>query len=227
MSQPESTIVMRSFTRAFKIPILIGKFEGGVSLPGGPYALVQVVAMVGTYLAAIVLRPLWGQWGVLDFIAAAIPALAAGFLAGKISFGARGPVAIAASLIGGMSSPTFGSYHGKALGWPGRSLGELFPSRPALRVLVIADHVTATPALRNPAPATVAQSRAQQATPAGPTPPQAGQPAAGGPPVPARPVLVAAFPGRDADVTRLPNRTTGPGPVTAIERLLAAAEKVS
>lgn len=227
MSQPESTTVMRSFTRAFKIPILIGKFEGGVSLPGGPYALVQVMTMIAVYLAAIVLRPLWGQWGVLDFIAAALPALAAGFLAGKISFGARGPVAIAASLIGGMSSPTFGSYHGKALGWPGRTLGDLFPSRPALRVLVIADYVSATTGLSDPTPAPVAQSREQHATPAGPIPPRAGHLAVEVPFVPARPDLVAASLGRDADATRFLNRTTGPGPVTAIERLLAAAEKVS
>lgn len=254
MTQQPQTPVMRSFTRAFKIPILIGKFEGGVSLPGGPYSLVQILTAIATYLAAIMLRPFWGQWGIADFLAAAIPALTIGFFAGKISFGARGPIAIATSLLGGMTSPSFGSYRGKPMVWPTRTLTELLPARGGYRVLVIANSVTdsvtdsvtggATDDPLSPGTATSAPVQPLLSAPTRPpgdalAPPAAGQPRphprlrlrssprrGGRGPSPRRPATVPAPAGRTPDLAP-PVPGGARVPVTAVERLLAAAEKVS
>ncbi len=126
---------MRQFTRAFKIPVLVGKIEG-FSLPGGPYTLTQLVVTVLVFVLACWLRPLWGHWGVLDFAAAAAGAAPCGFLAGKLSFGARDPLAIASSVLAGLVSPRFGRHQGRPVRWPAPRPGRA--ARPgAARVLVI------------------------------------------------------------------------------------------
>lgn len=113
MTVPDSAQVMRSFTRAFKVPVLIGKIQGW-HIPGGPFTVPQVLLAVGTYVTAMWLRPVWGRWGVLDYLAAALLAAPVGFFAGKRT-GARDPLTAGWALLSVLSGPTHGRYRGRPL----------------------------------------------------------------------------------------------------------------
>ena len=114
MTVPDSAQVMRSFTRAFKVPVLIGKIQGW-HIPGGPFTVPQVLLAVGTYVTAMWLRPTWGRWGVLDYLAAALLAAPVGFFAGKLRTGARDPLTAGWALLSVLSGPTHGRYRGRPL----------------------------------------------------------------------------------------------------------------
>ena len=53
--------VAKWYTRASRVRIVIAKFDGRWKLPGGPYPIPELVALVGGILATLFLLPRLGQ----------------------------------------------------------------------------------------------------------------------------------------------------------------------
>lgn len=60
----ERALIGRSYTRARKHPLVIGKLPGGGRIPGGPYTITQIVTMVGVFVLLLALRDLWAFFGL-------------------------------------------------------------------------------------------------------------------------------------------------------------------
>ncbi|WP_406451553.1 conjugal transfer protein [Streptomyces sp. NBC_00876] len=60
----EKALIGRSYTRARKHPLVVGKLPGGGRLPGGPYTITQIVTMVGVFVLLLGLRDLWAVFGL-------------------------------------------------------------------------------------------------------------------------------------------------------------------
>ena len=105
---------MADALKAAKVPVLIGKIQGW-HIPGGPFTVPQVRLAVGASVTAMWLRPTWGRWGVLDYLAAAMRAGPVGFFAGKLRTGARDPLTAGWALLSVLSGPTHGRYRGRPL----------------------------------------------------------------------------------------------------------------
>lgn len=191
---PPTTRTMRTFTKAFKINVLIGKVNG-FHLPFGPYTVPQVVSAGVLYLAAMVCRPWWGQYGAFDYLVPLVVALPAGWGLGQLDFGARSPLAWVLGLAAATTAPAFGCVNGRPTRWSRARPG----AGRAVRVCVVPD--PAPPVSGVP----IGSERAAAAPAAGvevPLPP----------PPPRAPAPATAVSAR---------------PVTALDRLLAAAAKVS
>ncbi|MEU2024273.1 TcpE family conjugal transfer membrane protein [Streptomyces sp. NPDC016469] len=57
-------LIGRSYTRARKHPLVIGKLPGGGRIPGGPYTITQIVTMVVVFVLLLGLRDLWAFFGL-------------------------------------------------------------------------------------------------------------------------------------------------------------------
>lgn len=68
MSTPgdQQVQVGRSYTRARRFPLVIGKLPGGGRIVGGPYTLSQVGVMVATIIVLYVSTPVWAHLGYGD-----------------------------------------------------------------------------------------------------------------------------------------------------------------
>ncbi len=67
--------VAKWYTRASRVRIVIAKFDGRWKLPGGPYPIPELVALVGGILATLFLLPRVGQpvlTGAVGIVATAI-----------------------------------------------------------------------------------------------------------------------------------------------------------
>ncbi|MFF4344717.1 hypothetical protein ACFY00_32955 [Kitasatospora sp. NPDC001540] len=62
-STGEDVLVGRSYTRARRSPLVIGKLPGAGRLPGGPYTITQVVTMVLVFVVLITTKALWAHFG--------------------------------------------------------------------------------------------------------------------------------------------------------------------
>jgi hypothetical protein len=71
--------VAKWYTRASRVRIVIAKFDGRWKLPGGPYPIPELVALVGGILATLFLLPRLGQ---------PLPTVAVGVTATAIAVGA-------------------------------------------------------------------------------------------------------------------------------------------
>lgn len=60
----EKPLIGRSYTRARKHPLVIGKLPGGGRIPGGPYTITQIVTMVVVFVLLLSLRSLWAFFGL-------------------------------------------------------------------------------------------------------------------------------------------------------------------
>jgi len=68
VSASEEELIGRSYTRARKHPLVIGKLPGAGRLPGGPYTITQVMTMVLTFGFLVMTRGLWAHFGVMNFL---------------------------------------------------------------------------------------------------------------------------------------------------------------
>ncbi|RKE03025.1 hypothetical protein [Streptomyces sp. TLI_171] len=59
----DEALIGRSYTRARRSPLVIGKLPGAGRLPGGPYTITQIVTMVLTFVALIATKALWAYFG--------------------------------------------------------------------------------------------------------------------------------------------------------------------
>lgn len=105
------------YTKARRIPTLIGKDAAGRRIPGGPYTAMQVIAALVTPAALWNTRALWA--GQLTGLATMIAVLGLSFgvvkLLGKVDFASRNPLLVASSLFRQAFTPAGGSLAGTAL----------------------------------------------------------------------------------------------------------------
>ncbi|GAA2773110.1 hypothetical protein [Kitasatospora cinereorecta] len=59
----DDTLIGRSYTRARRSPLVIGKLPGAGRLPGGPYTISQIVTMVLAFVALITTKAVWAHFG--------------------------------------------------------------------------------------------------------------------------------------------------------------------
>lgn len=105
------------YTKARRIPTLIGKDAAGRRIPGGPYTALQAIAALLTPAVTWSTRALWD--GQLTGLATIIAVLAMSFgvvkLLGKVDFASRNPLLLTNSFLRQMLTPSGGSLAGKAL----------------------------------------------------------------------------------------------------------------
>lgn len=105
------------YTKARRIPTLIGKDAAGRRIPGGPYTALQAIAALVTPAVTWSTRALWA--GQLTGLATLIAVLAVSFgvvkLLGKVDFASRNPLLLTSSFVRQMLTPPGGSLAGTAL----------------------------------------------------------------------------------------------------------------
>ena len=160
MSEHETLAVVRYHTAGRRQPMLIGKDASGRRLPGGPYTIYQVVAVVVVATGMWHTTSLWAtqMTAISALLIIGAAAVAAGFLIGRLDFSGRNPLLILLSLLA--VTPILISGH------PGRISGRTLPANPSRRVRA---PVTAHrgPAQQNPRSVADPLLAGPAATPAG------------------------------------------------------------
>jgi len=106
----------RFFTRARKIPILVGRLPDGRPLPGGPYTLVQVMSGAGAGLVLSKSTALWAHMGgLLDLVLAAGIVVGIVWGTGKLPSAGRNPFTWLLDAVALYSTPRQGSVRGRPL----------------------------------------------------------------------------------------------------------------
>lgn len=128
MSEHETPDLVRYHTAGRRQPMLIGKDASGRRLPGGPYTIYQVVAVVVVATGMWHTTSLWADQmtaiSALLIIGAA--AVGAGYLVGRLDLSGRNPLLVLLSLLA--VTPLLISGH------PGRVSGRALPAKPSRRV---------------------------------------------------------------------------------------------
>ncbi|WP_369370338.1 hypothetical protein AB1046_16275 [Promicromonospora sp. Populi] len=192
------TETAKFYTKARRIPMLVGKLPSGGRIWGGPYTITQVGA--GAVVAFVLWRtaPLWAQMGGFMNIAVAVGVVVGVVWAtGKLPSSGRNPVAFV------MDAMNLSSSRGRLSG------GQVTLPKPRLithRVMVVLPAPPATAARRSAPVAGPARSVAVPVAgpTAGPAPGQTVRPAG-----PQRPTVVGPVP------TELLPELTGHGPADA------------
>lgn len=106
----------RFFTRARRIPILVGRLPDGRALPGGPYTLVQVMSGAGTGLLLSKTTAVWAHLGgLLDLVFAACVVVGVIWGTGKLPSSGRNPFTWVMDAVALYSVPRQGSMRGRPL----------------------------------------------------------------------------------------------------------------
>lgn len=91
----------RFFTRARRVPTLIGRLHDGSKIPGGPYTLTQVVTAAVVALALWQTTALWARFGgMLNAVLFVGLVYGAAFAAGQIPTGGRNPFGWVTGVLG-------------------------------------------------------------------------------------------------------------------------------
>lgn len=128
MSEHETPDVVRYHTAGRRQPMLIGKDASGRRLPGGPYTIYQVVAVVVVATGMWHTTSLWAtqMTAISALLSIGAAAVGAGFLVGRLDLSGRNPLLILLSLLA--VTPILISGH------PGRVSGRALPVKPSRRV---------------------------------------------------------------------------------------------
>jgi hypothetical protein len=116
-SEDEEILVGRSYTRARRYPLVIGRWPGSqAQLPGGPYSLPQLVVMVGGFVLLVFTREAWARFGLVPnlLLAAGVP-FVAGMAVRRLQLQGRSPWSVAGSVLGLWVTPGGGRLAGRAL----------------------------------------------------------------------------------------------------------------
>lgn len=106
----------RFFTRARRIPILVGRLPDGRALPGGPYTLVQVLSGAGAGLVLAKSTPLWAHFGgLLNVVFAGCVVVGVIWGTGKLPSSGRNPFTWVLDAVALYSVPRQGSMRGRAM----------------------------------------------------------------------------------------------------------------
>lgn len=212
--------VMRIYTRALKVPVLIGRVPGGGSIPLGPYTLPQLVGGAVTLVGGALTLDTWGPLGTAGNLALLLlAAIGVTVVLGRIKTGSRNPVIAAIAAAGTITSPTWGRLAGRPVRArrPTRVTHRLLldlPTAPipgsTLTTTSTAAPTTAAPTLSQPAPTVFAPPAAAATKP----------PAA---PRRIRDWAPALLSGRAARSPVAPAPRPSGAPLSAVGELLAAA----
>lgn len=106
----------RFFTRARRIPILVGRLPDGRPMPGGPYTLVQVLSGAGVGLTLSKTTVLWAHFGgLLDLVFAGCVVVGVVWGTGKLPSSGRNPFTWVLDAVSLYSTPHQGSLRGRPL----------------------------------------------------------------------------------------------------------------
>ena len=156
----------RCYTKARRAPLVHGVIRDvnggrGIRLPGGPYTLTQLAAIVSTFMVLILTRAVWGGHGVMDVVLLLGLPFAVAFALRHLHVDGRNPAAALLSVMTMLAGPKWGQLHGRPYRRPAR------PARRDTRITLTgaSDERLAVLAAR-PAPAAVPASRPATAVPA-------------------------------------------------------------
>lgn len=141
MSADDEQLIGRSYTRARRHPLVIGKLPGAGRLPGGPYTITQIVTMVVMFLLLVITRQLWARFGVIDILVLAALPWGTAWALRYARLDGRDPARALRSLLVYASSPA----GGRLAGSPQRQ------RRPQLALATCTVHVR-TPTAAAPTP---------------------------------------------------------------------------
>lgn len=113
--------VVRFFTGARRIPLLIGKFPQGGRIPGGPYRLSQLFVGSIVLVAGWNLRFVWGPLvgsPLVQIIALLVAAAGATFAAGRLPATRRRLPDLAMGAVTATTVSSVGSYKGRPVRLP-------------------------------------------------------------------------------------------------------------
>ena len=114
-----SDLTLQWYTRARRLPRLIGKVPGGHDIPGGPYTITQAVGTAVVVVVGYATTGIWGtdngltNYGIL-FVVALVTLIGLRFVKNT----GRNPIAAGVSLVGAFTSPVQGTYRGRAIRTP-------------------------------------------------------------------------------------------------------------
>lgn len=104
------------YTRARRIPILIGRLHDGTAIPGGPYTITQLAVGGGSALVMAKTTAIWAVFGLLiNVVVFVAVVLGLTFLAGRLPSTGRNPIAWAADGLGLLISTPGGVQNGRAM----------------------------------------------------------------------------------------------------------------
>ncbi|WP_331718412.1 hypothetical protein OH782_41695 (plasmid) [Streptomyces sp. NBC_01544] len=117
-SETSDELIGRCYTKARRAPLVHGVIRDvnggrGIRLPGGPYTLTQLAAIVGTFVALILTRAIWGGHGLMDVVILLGLPFAAAFLLRHLHIDGRNPAAALVSVAVMMTGPRWGRLHGR------------------------------------------------------------------------------------------------------------------
>lgn len=107
--------VARFYTRARKFPKLIGRLHDGTRIPGGPYTMSQVIALVVLTTGAMLTRGLWGTSVLFDLIVSLAVGIGGAFLLGLLPSQQRNLLSLASGLARATGSSAAGNYNGRTV----------------------------------------------------------------------------------------------------------------
>src|SRR5262245_14891836 len=108
-------LIGHCYTKARRFPLVIGKLPGGGRIPGGPYSLHQIGAMV---VAAIVLKQtsaIWAHFGLLNLVVFVAVPYGLAFALRHARIDGRSPIWAAAGWLSYLSAPRGGRLRGRSL----------------------------------------------------------------------------------------------------------------
>lgn len=118
-SQPADQEVLQWYTRARRVPTLIGRLPKGGRLWGGPYTTTQVVGFVVVVLVGQKTMGIWGRFGwVGNWTALACAAGATLFALRFVKTGGRDPLTALFAVLGLGTGASAGSYDGRPVRLP-------------------------------------------------------------------------------------------------------------
>lgn len=115
MGSPELEVA-RWYTQARRFPKLIGRFQDGRAIPGGPYTQTQFVVGVAMLLVASKTGFVWAHFGLIGNTAVLVGGIwGTVWGLGRLPLGSRSPAAVGAGIYSLASAPTAGKIAGRKI----------------------------------------------------------------------------------------------------------------
>lgn len=151
MPDHENQTVVRYHTAGRRQPMLIGKDASGRRLPGGPYTVYQILAVVIMATTLWHTTALWAprMTSLSTLLVIGAATLGAGYLTGRVDFSGRNPLLILLSLLA--ATPALISTN------PGRLRGRPLPASKPRQVRTLATTSRTTVPVEHPAAPTDSQ----------------------------------------------------------------------
>ncbi|EPH40945.1 hypothetical protein ABT390_35445 [Streptomyces aurantiacus] len=119
----DEELIGRCYTKARRAPLMHGVIRGvgegrNLRLPGGPYTITQLAAIVGSISLLMLTRPLWGGNGLADLLVLLVVPAAAAITLRFLHIDGRNPAAAAVSVVRMLCGPKWGRLRGQPLRIP-------------------------------------------------------------------------------------------------------------